>query len=141
MFFLVLRFSIFGFLQANATVNEKVLKVFNETFKEAKNIEWHQWEDHYVVNFLKDAVRHNAVYDKEGNFLSLRRYYMEDKLPISILFKLKKKYKDKHIYGVTEVMDNDGVYYHITLEDKFSWWIVKVTFHEFIEITEKLRKQ
>jgi hypothetical protein len=140
MLALVLGFLIFGFLQANTTVNEKVLKVFNETFKEAKNVEWFQSEDHYVVNFLKDDIRYNVSYDKEGNFLNLRRYYLEDKLPMYILFKLKRKYKDKNVYGVTEVMDNNGVYYHITLEDKLSWWVVKVTSQDFMEITEKLRK-
>ena len=121
-------------------VDESVLKIFNESFKEAREVNWTETNEHYQVNFVKDAIRYHVIYDKKGNFISSRRYYFEDKLPMYILFKVKRKFPGKSIYGVTETITDDVLEYHITLEDKKNWWMVKVTSQQFLEITDKMLK-
>ena len=121
-------------------VNEVVLKIFQSSFKEAKEVSWFESKDQYTVHFVKDDIRYNVIYDKKGRFISSRRYYLADRLPLYILFKVKNRFTGKSIYGVTETMDDSGVTYYITLEDDKDWWVVKVTSQEFMEITSKLLK-
>jgi hypothetical protein len=124
----------------NGPVNEQVLKVFSESFKSATQVTWYELSDGYTVNFLQDDIRYNITYSSKGEFISSRRYYFSDKLPMYILFKVKRKFPGKSIYGVTETTDENGVEYYITLQNDKSWWMVKVTTRDFMEITEKLLK-
>jgi hypothetical protein len=121
-------------------VDEAVLKIFNESFKEAKEVSWSQTKEHYIVDFVKDDIRYHVTYDRKGKFINSRRYYFQEKLPMYVLFKVKNRFKGKSIYGVTEVMDEFGVEYYITLEDSKDWWMVKVTSRDFMEVTQKLMK-
>lgn len=125
---------------AAAPVDETVLKVFNESFKEAKEVSWSETKEHYMVDFVKDDIRYHVTYDRKGKFINSRRYYFQEKLPMYVLFKVKNKFQGKSIYGVTEVMDDAGVEYYIVLEDSKNWWMVKMTTHDFLEVTEKLIK-
>ena len=131
-----------SYLYAGLPVNEKVLKSFNETFKQAKDVEWFvsPGMDTYLAYFKKDDIDYRITYDKDGRFLYSIRYYKEDNLPMYILFKLRDKYKGRSIYGVTEVINDGGIYYNIVMEDKANWWIVKITSNEFMQVTQKLRK-
>jgi hypothetical protein len=134
---LMLAFSSF----ATDPVDEAVLKIFNESFKEAKEVSWSETKEHYIVNFLKDDIRYHVTYDRKGKFINSRRYYFQEKLPMYVLFKVKNRFKGKSIYGVTEVMDEHGVEYYIALEDSKNLWMVKVTTRDYVEITEKLLKK
>ena len=130
-------------LSAYATdpVDETVLKAFNESFKEAKEVSWSETKEHYIVDFIKDDIRYHVTYDKKGKFINSRRYYSQEKLPMYLLFKVRNRFKGKSVYGVTEVMDDFGVEYYITLEDSKNWWMVKVTSRDLMEITDKLLKK
>ena len=121
-------------------VDDSVLKIFNESFKEAREVSWSETKEFYMVNFLKDDIRYMVTYDKKGNFITARRYYFEEHLPMYILFKVKRKFPGKSIYGVTETMNDEGLEYYITLQDKKSWWLVKVSTRDFLEITNKMMK-
>jgi hypothetical protein len=126
---------------AGTPVNEKVEKVFLQMFNGATEVSWYDAPiGCYTVYFIKDDIKYNVIYNKKGRMISSRRYYFEDKLPVYILFKLKRKYQGKSVYGVTEVMDDSGVTYHITMQDDKYWWIVKVSPDDIMEITQKLLK-
>ena len=122
------------------TVTEKVLKVFAETFSDAKNVSWSEVGDFYMVRFTQQGIRTTVNYDTEGNFLSSLRYYGADKLPVDIQCKLKKKYSDKILYGVTEYVLGDDINYFVKLEDKTTWTTVKVYSDRSMQVTEKYHK-
>src|SRR5438270_13910815 len=84
-------------------VNEKVLKAFEETFKDPKDVIWHEYENYYEVSFHESEIRSMVRYDDDGNIIGSTRYYYENQLPSYILSKLKKKYSDRSIFGVTEI--------------------------------------
>ena len=67
---------------ANRTINEKVLQAFNDTFKEVQNVKWDESSNHFSAYFVKNGIRASITYDKDGNFISSRRYYDEDHLPL-----------------------------------------------------------
>jgi len=109
---------IAGSLLANTpAVTEKVLKVFNQTFAEAENVVWSDTQNIYMVKFTQQGIHTTVKYDAEGDFISSLRYYLSDQLPVDIQCKLKKKYADKTVFGVTEYIIGDDVNYYVKLED------------------------
>jgi hypothetical protein len=130
-----------GSLFANPTaVTEKVLKAFKQTFTQAENVVWSDTQNVYMVKFMQQGIQTSVKYDEDGNFLSSLRYYLSDHLPVDILCKLKKKFADKTIFGVTENIIGDEVNYYVKLEDDKSWTTVKIDNDRNMQITEKYRK-
>ena len=127
-------------MYANVEVNEKVLKSFKETFPKAEQVNWQEYSDNYVVNFMELGIRERITYDKDGNFVSATRYYLEENLPPNILFKVKKKYPGQKVFGVTEVETDTSVDYYIKLEDSSNWTTVKSDVSGVMEVVEKYKK-
>ena len=121
-------------------VNQKVLKAFEETFKNPKDVIWHEYENFYEVDFNQDAIKTVVRYDTDGNMIGTTRYYFENQLPPYITSKLKKKYPDRSVYGVTEIYTETDLTYYITMEDDKSWFTVKANPLGYLEQTEKYRK-
>lgn len=121
-------------------VNEKVLKAFHETFTKAKDVVWHEFDDFFQVNFWQGDINIRVKYDSDGNVISTIRYYYERQLPPLILSKLKKKYSDQKVFGVTEVSSVSTIKYVITLEDQSHWYTVESDAYGNMRRTEKFKK-
>jgi len=121
-------------------VNEKVIKAFNQTFPFAQQVTWDEFSDRYIVHFQENEVRTVVDYDKDGNYLGSKRYYKEDNLPVSILYKIKKKYTDKKIFGVTEISAENSIDYYVKMEDSSNWVTVKCDASGYMELVEKYKK-
>jgi hypothetical protein len=134
-------FSAGSFAGNNREVNEKVIKAFSQTFPLAENVKWQEFTNRYMVHFEEGNIRSIVNYDNDGNFLSAIRYYYAENLPLNILCKIRKKYTDKKIFGVTEITKEDNVEYYIKLEDDQNWTTVKSDSGGLLEIVEKFKKQ
>lgn len=121
-------------------VNEKVLKVFETTFPVVTDVKWKEYTDYYSASFKQNGIQTEVRYDKEGNFISSLRYYKEERLPLSILTQIKKKFSNKSVFGVTELTTGTDVAYFITLEDQKSWVVVKADQSGNLQIQDKFRK-
>jgi hypothetical protein len=121
-------------------VNEKVLNAFNKTFQNAQEVSWTELARSYEVKFVDAGIRMLVVYDLAGNIVSTIRYYYEDKLPILILTKVKSKFEGKKIFGVTEESSEDGIRYHIILEDNKSWLTILAEPSGVMYVEKKKRK-
>ncbi len=121
-------------------VNQKVLKAFQETFRNPKDVNWHEYENYFEVDFKQDDIKTQVRYDSDGNITGTTRYYFENQLPPHILSKLKKKYPQRSIYGVTEIYSESDLQYYITMEDEKSWYTVKSSPLGSLEQTEKFKK-
>ncbi len=133
-------FSIIAFADAPVAVSEKALFAFNQSFKDAKEVVWSEYENFYEVKFMHNTVRSWISYDQEGNVLKSRRYYYEDMLPLFIKAKINKRYSDKKIYGVTEMASDAEVSYYIMLEDDKSWLTIKSDSYGNMSTYEKFKK-
>ena len=125
---------------ANPGVNEKVLKIFNDAFPGIQNARWHDYENYYEVYFEKEDMKCRIKYDFEGNIIGARRDYYETNLCPFIKAKVMKKYADKKIFGVTEIINDTERFYVITLEDDKSWTQVKADATGQMSVLEKLKK-
>ena len=102
----------------------RVLKAFKETFGAAKDITWHEYNDFIQANFHQNEIQVRAQYADDGTLLKTIRYYGENNLQPNIVAKLKKKFKDKEIFGVTETMCAEEVSFTINLRDSEHWYTV-----------------
>jgi hypothetical protein len=121
-------------------VNEKVLKIFNETFASAKDVKWSESENAYSVSFLLSGIQSKLVYDKQGNIVSSLRYYSPQYLPMNVYRSLLKKYENKTLYGVTELSADDSIVYYIKVYDSKYWYTVKTDNSGNLQVTEKLKR-
>jgi hypothetical protein len=121
-------------------ISEKVLKVFKETFSTAENVSWSEFENKTCqANFNQSEIIVKAMFDNDGNLLETMRYYGEKNLPINVLAKVKKRYADKEIFGVTELISEAEVAYYITLKDEKNWIIIKSDPYANLQQTDKFK--
>lgn len=121
-------------------VNEKVLKLFNETFKNPQEVTWKEYDNIYEVYFKQGDITNRVQYDNDGNIVQYLRNYSEEQLPFHILSNLKKKYSSRSIFGVTEFFSGTDLTYYVTMEDDKHWYTVKSDNFGSLEQTEKLNK-
>src|SRR5689334_15367497 len=117
--------------------NQKVLTAFHKTFQHAENVTWSENPHTYEVHFKQDDITSRVTYDKEGNIIKTLRYYYENQLPIMVLTKVKQRFTDKKVYGVTEESSDAGTYYHIVLEDEKSWIDITADSYGTITVDKK----
>jgi len=121
-------------------INEKVLKAFNQTFSDAKDAIWSEYDSYYEVKFKQSEVSARLKYDEEGNVIEAYRYYQEQQLPPYVLGRLKKKYADKKVFGITEVTKESLLEYFITLEDDQHWYTVRSDSFGNLDLQKKFKK-
>lgn len=121
--------------------NEKVLEAFNNTFPEAENVSWSETPTTFEANFKLHEFSSRITYDKEGNFLKSYRSYYADQLPVMVLARVKERYPEMKIFGVTEVATiEDGTLYYITLEDDKLWREIKADSFGSVMHLKKFKK-
>lgn len=142
LMFSVLVLTAAGVFANNPTeVSEKVLKIFHETFKEARQVSWQENEDHYSVRFMQGDVRYIVYYDRNGEITHSMRFYQPDLLPMHIMKIIKANYKNMTLFGVTEITSGDDVAYFVKMEDSKNWYTIKFDGYGDRQVYEKFRKQ
>lgn len=119
---------------------EKVLKAFTETFTQAENVKWEEYPDYYTVSFKSGDIQSKVIYSKEGVMLGAIRYYLPELLPLHIVNALKREYKKRSLYCVTEVTYKNSISYFIKMQDATSWYTLKVESSGAHTEVEKYRK-
>lgn len=121
-------------------ISEKIRKAFSETFADAKEVTWHEYEKYTQANFKQDDVIVKAQFNEEGVLLKTFRYYGEKQLMPNIVAKLKKRYGGKEIAGVTELTSDDEVSFVINLRDDKNYYIVKSDIYGNLQQTDKYKR-
>jgi hypothetical protein len=121
-------------------VNEKVLKSFKETFEQARDVVWQEYENYYQANFKMDEIQVRAQYDQDGVLIKTIRYYGEKQLLPNIVAKIRKKYGNREVFGVTELTSAEEVSFQITLKDEKNWYVVKSDALGNLEQLEKFKR-
>jgi len=101
--------------------SEKAQKTFYSLFKDADNVSWINTGNLYEAFFFNDNIKTRALFDSKGNLVQTIRYYSEKQLPGTVMYDVKKTFKGKEIFGVTEVSNLYGVHYRIILKDAKSY--------------------
>lgn len=131
---------ISGFSAMADDPNEKVLEAFQKTFQHVQDVSWTENANSYEVKFRQDEVVSKVTYDKDGNIVRTLRYYYEQQLPIVVLAKVKARFSDKKVFGVTEESSDAGTFYHIILEDAKHWIDITSDVYGSIRVDKKFNK-
>lgn len=121
-------------------INERLLKLFQESFPDAQKVVWGESKDFYSVGFVSQNILHRITYEKNGAFASAIRYYTERALPYYLINVVKHKYPHMKVYGVTEITNEDGIQYYIKLENPKYWLSVLFDSNGTSTVQEKYRK-
>ncbi|SDE12376.1 hypothetical protein [Niabella drilacis] len=111
---------------ATPAVNEKVMKTFNQVFAGARDVQWNATAGYSEASFRSGAIATRAVIDNSGALIRTIRYYGQNELPSNVLYKIRKQYDGKAIFGVTEVTNTAGTLYHVVIKDSRNLFNVTV---------------
>jgi hypothetical protein len=128
-------------LSAAASPGEPLIRLFNNTFPDAKDIRWMEEKEYHIVSFTLNNTLYRIWYDKKDRFVYSLRYCQENELPMPVLLAIKKKHRDKQIKGVTEITTQQDVTYELILSDNNKWYVAHITAYGEILLKYTFRKQ
>lgn len=132
---LLLSVILAGFTAAsfrNEDIDQKLIDTFSKLYPHAEQVSWHETNNDYLVYFKDRGVRVRIVYAKDNSAVNITRYYEKEHLPYYILLILDKKFRDKEIFGITEISELGStgnmqqLNYFITLHDDKKWYTVRI---------------
>ena len=111
---------------AAAAPGSKLIKLFNTTFPNAKDVQWKDDKAGFFVSFTQNGNYNKVFYNKENDFVYAIKYYSGDELPTNIIVAMNKAYGETKILGVTEVTTENSIIYNIKLTKKDKLYCLNV---------------
>ena len=118
-------------------VNPAALKSFNNSFKNATEVNWTVGNEFYKASFTLSGQYVSAYYNAEGKMLALTRNISSTQLPIALQANMKKNYEGFWITDLFEMTNEDGTSYYVTLENADTSVVLKSNNQNW----EKFKKQ
>ena len=115
-------------------VNKKVLKHFNKTFRNAKNIKWAQLDDNFLATFTKDNIATKSLFDKKGHLIYSIDYFSEKELPVNIKNIVISNYRHYAITSVARIQQDSQKIWIVKLANKANYIAVRIENGEEEEI-------
>lgn len=125
---------------ASPEVDERIKAFFESQHPEAQAVSWYQVGDLTEVYFKQDDMTCRITYDRRGGIVHTLRYYGAQHLPPFIQARVARRYADKQVFGVTEIMSAEGILYEVILEDSRQWLNVQLDAAGHIVKVVKSRK-
>jgi len=130
----------FNAAASTAPVNEKAENTFRLIFKDAGHVQWSAAGNLYEAFFIMDDIKTRATIDAKGNLIQTIRYYSEAHLPANVLYSIKRQYRGKEIFGVTEVSNQQGVNYRVVLRDDKTYTHINAGSNGDTELVKKYKR-
>ena len=128
-------------LSVAAAPDSKLVKLFNETFPDAKNVKWYDNKAGHFVYFTQNGYSERALFSKSGEFVCSWKYGDEKILPTNIMMILNKKYKDANVLGAIEYTEGENLIYEVKLSSGATWNSVKILPDGTITSEEKYKTE
>lgn len=104
----------------------KVSKAFQSTFPDAKTPSWYHPNKNYVVTFLMDDIKHNALFSKNGYLIYHISYGNEKTIPQDLQSQVEERFEGYDIIAAIKVEQNGRNILFITGEGKRDFLNVSV---------------
>lgn len=104
----------------------KVTKAFQSTFPDAKAPTWYHPNKNYVVTFLMDDIKHNALFSKNGYLIYQISYGNENTIPDEMQPQVDKQFNGYNIIAAINVKQNGRDLWFITGEGQKDFLNVSV---------------
>lgn len=142
LFILLTVLSSFFVTNSHATdnVSADVMKLFQQTFVNAKEATWTVSQNHYKVEFLLNDQTITAFYSHQGEFIGVTRNISSLQLPIMLQTELKKEFAHYWISELFELSNQSGAEYYVTVENADSKIVLKASGNSNWTTYQKSRK-
>jgi len=108
-------------------VSPAVLRSFQSSFANAKEIDWSLTKSFYKASFTLDGQHINAYYNSEGSLMAMTRNIHSSQLPIALQTTIKREYSAFWISDLFEIANEEGTSYYVTLEKAGTKLVLKST--------------
>ena len=140
---LLIGISVFAFDPGK--IDQKLLRLFNASFPNAKNVTWDELPNSFIISFIDNGVRTRVSYKRDGSLASnVIRYYEGSLLPEKVSDAIYGKYPINQIFGVTEVTSvsstGSQTEYYLTIENEKSFFTVRADADGNMTIVDRFRK-
>lgn len=114
-------------LANDEVVSPAVLKSFQSSFVNAKEVDWSLYQTLYKARFALDGQYINAYYNSDGSLVAMTRNISSSQLPIALQTTIKNEYTAFWISDLFEIANEEGTSYYITLENADTKLVLKST--------------
>ena len=97
-------------------VTQAVERSFQRQFKGAVKPQWYRVNKDYLVTFIREDMRNNALFKKNGRLIYTVRYGHENNLPDDIRKQVRDAYGDYSITNAVNVRQDNRDIWVINLE-------------------------
>jgi hypothetical protein len=115
-------------------VTKAVEQSFQREFKGAIEPQWYRLNKNYLVTFIHDEMKNNALFKKNGRLIYNIRYGHEQNLPGEVRKQLQESYGDYNITNAVNVRENNRNIWVINLEGLKKLVLVRVEEGEMEEV-------
>ncbi len=110
---------------ANEIDNDAIIRAFNATFTEAKEVSWEYGDNYAKATFILNGRTQYAFYTIQGDLMGVAQYIRIDELPAPLTELLKKNYPSYWISNLFELRADEDKSYYITIENADQSLILK----------------
>ena len=121
----------FTYAHAINGIDEKFLRLFQESYPGAESVSWEEFKETYAVSFKDAGVDVRILYAKDESYARFTRYYSETNMPYYLKHFILQKFKGKKMAWINEecTVNNQGeidLAYNLVLEEGQTRWTVKI---------------
>lgn len=98
-------------------VNKEIDKAFKKAFPNAQLLDWYEVNKMYLIKFIKDEMKHNALYSQKGFLKYDISFGNEKNLSKDLLGKIQNAYEEYDITAVSNVKEGGRNIWVINLEN------------------------
>jgi hypothetical protein len=109
--------SFSSFANPTEKIASRVLQAFNNSFKNAANVEWTIGDNFYKASFQIDEQYVNAFYSIEGEMIAVTKRITSTQLPVALQTALKEETQSAWITDLFEIANEEGTSYYVTVEN------------------------
>jgi hypothetical protein len=99
-------------------VPAKVDEAFKSTFKNGQDPVWYNANKNFLVKFINNDMRNNALFRKNGNMIYNISYGYEKDLPENVSTLVKNKYDDYNVVVAFNVKQDNREVWIVNLENE-----------------------
>jgi hypothetical protein len=116
-------------------VDEKVSKAFRRSFPKSKNTRWYKMNRDYLAKFIRDDMKHQALFQKNGFIKYDISYGMAHNLPVTVGEQILSVYKGYAITQVAKVTRYDQEFWIINMEGISDFIVLRVENGDLEEVS------
>ena len=116
-------------------VDERVSKAFRHSFPEARNSRWYRMNKDYMVKFIKEDMKHQTLFQKNGYIKYDISYGMAHDLTVEMGEQILSVYKGYAIINATKVSRYNQEFWIINLEGLSDFVVIRVENGDLEEVS------